>query len=529
MSAPRAVLALSARLLRRGALILAVSGGAYVALEVVSYERSYPDAASRARLATFQDNPAVRMLQGLARDVDTTGGFVAWDGGWFLETVVAIWALLAVARLTRGDEETDRSALVLMAPLRARRVLALQVSVVVAATVLFSATCSAVLIGYGVPVGGALLFGLGLAGFSATIAGVAAVTAQLFDVRRRAVGVAAGLLALAYLLRMVGNSTQRFAWLRWLSPYGWMDNLTPYGEPRWAALGCLLVAPVVLLGGSALLRDHRDTGGATLPSADSRPAHNRLLGSPVTFAWRLTRGVLLAWAVGLVAYAAMIGSLLPTMTDYLLDDPTLRKSLETYGIDVGDITKGMVSFMATMFGLAFALYACWRIGAARAEEDSGRADLMLVRPLTRRRWLGGHLVLTTASVLLLAVLTGLAMWAGGAAAGSELTARQSLLATLNTVPVALLFTALAVLLLGTRPRLTVVLGASAAGVGYLLPVLGSALGLPVWVRDLSPFQHLAMVPVHPWALTSGLVLLGLSAALTVLGVLAFDRRDLTGA
>jgi putative exporter of polyketide antibiotics len=38
-----------------------------------------------------------------------------------------------------------------------------------------------------------------------------------------------------------------------------------------------------------------------------------------------------------------------------------------------------------------------------------------------------------------------------------------------------------------------------------------------------------MVPVHPWAPTSGLVLLGLSAALTVLGVLAFDRRDLTGA
>jgi ABC-2 type transport system permease protein len=75
----------------------------------------------------------------------------------------------------------------------------------------------------------------------------------------------------------------------------------------------------------------------------------------------------------------------------------------------------------------------------------------------------------------------------------------------------------------------VAVSASAAGVAYLLPVLGSALSLPMWVRDVSPFQHLAAVPVHPYALTGGVVMSVLAAVVAVAGVRAFARRDLVGA
>ena len=524
-----AVVALSARLVRRGGLILAAVGAAYVAVEVLSYRQSYPTAASRAHLATFQDNPSVRMIQGLARDVGTTGGFVAWDGGWFLETLAAIWVLLAILRLTRGDEETDRAALVLMTPLPATRVLALQLLTVAAAGLVFSAACGVALLGFGVPVGGAALFSLGLAGFLGTATCFGAFAAQLLDVRRRAVGVASGLVAASFLVRMVGNSDDALSWLRWLSPYGWMDNLRAFGSTSWTALGLLLVVPFALASVCLSLRAHRDTGGAVLARSDDREPRERLLGSPVAFAFRSSRGVLLAWGLGLAAYAAMIGSMLPTMVDYLVKDPDLRASLKAYGIDVEDITTGMVGFMSVMFGLAFALFACWRLGAARSEEDSGRADLLLVRPLTRRSWLGGHVALATGSVLLLATTTGLSMWAGGALAGASLSLGQAVGATWNTVPVALLLMAVAVLLLGTRPRITVVGSASLAAVCYLLPVVGKALGLPVWVRDVSPFQHLAVVPVRPYALTSGVVMLLVAAAVGALGVVAFSRRDLTSA
>lgn len=525
----RAVVALASRLVRRGAVILAAVTAAYVAVEVISYEQSYPTAASRARLASFQDNPGVRLLQGVAHDVDTTGGFVAWDGGWFLQTMAGVWVLLALLRLTRADEDCDRSALVLMAPVRAERVLTLQVLTLVGAGALNAFTCFLALVLLGVTPGGAVLFALGLSGFTATIATIAALSAQLFNVRRRAVAAASGALAATYFVRMAGSGADSRSWLLWLSPYGWMDNLRPYGHPSWTALALLLVVPMALVWLAASLRGRRDVGAGVLPSSDSRAPRTWALGSSAAFAWRGSRGALLAWSVGLAAYAALIGSLLPSLADYLLDDPDLRKALTAYGIEVADITKGMVGFMSVMFGLAFALFACWRIGAARNEEDSGRADLLLVRPVTRTTWLGGYVRLAAVSVPFLATTTGLSLWAGGRAAGADLSVGAALSATWNTVPVSLLLAGLAVLVLGTRPRFTVTFSVSAAVLAYLLPTVGRALGLPVWVRDLSPFQHLAVVPVAPYAWTSGLLMLAGAAALVATGVLRFSRRDVTPA
>ena len=529
MSPARGVLALTTRLVRRGALILAAAGGAYVALEVVSYEQSYPDAASRARLAAFQDNPAVRMMQGIAHEVDTVGGFVAWDGGWFLQVVAAIWAILAVLKLTRGEEDDDRSAFLLTGPVTAARLLVLQVLTVVAGGVLYAAGCVVALAAFGVPPARASLFGLGLLGFVAVAAALGALAAQLLDVRRRAVGIAMGALASCYLLRMAGNSADALGWLRWLTPFGWMDNLRAYGSPSLPALGLLLGAPVLLVAVAARLRARRDAGGAVVTTRDTRAAHVRWLGSPVLFAWRSSRGNLIAWAVGLGAYALLVGSLLPTMSDYLVDEPSFRKVMEQLGIEASDIQRGLVSFMSVMFGLAFALYACWRIGAARGEEESGRAELLLARAVDRRSWLGGHVLLCLGSVVLLALTTGLATWAGGAMVGAEVGVLEALRAALNPVPVALLFVAIPVLVLGLRPRLTVALSASLAGVAYLVPVLGSALDLPSWATAISPFQHLATVPVEPYALTSGVVMTALAVAGTAAGLLLFERRDLAGA
>ena len=529
LGAHRAVVALSSRLVRRGALLLAAFGAAYVALEVISYEQTYPTAESRARLADFQDNPAVRMLQGLARDVDTTGGFVAWDGGWFLQTVAAVWVLLAVLRLTRADEESDRASLLLVAPLPARRVLVLQLLVAVAAGALYSVACVVVLVAWGVPPARAALFGVGLACFVATVAGLAGVAAQLVDVRRRAVGVASVLLAGCYLLRMVGNSTDEWAWLRWSTPYGWVDELQPYGDTSWTALGLLLLTPVALLTVACSLRGARDTGGAVLTSGARRTARTRLLGSSLAFTWRCGRGALLAWGAGLAAYAALIGSLLPTLVDHLVDDPELSKTLAGYGIDVTDVSDGMVGFMSSLFGLAFALYACWRLGAARAEEESARLDHLLARPLSRTRWVGGHVLVTGAGVLVLATTTGTSMWAGGRLAGAELGLGAAVGATWSTVPVALLLAAFALLLFATVPRVTVLGSASVSAVAYLVPALGKGVGLPVWARDLSPFQHLAVVPAEPYAVTPGLLMLGLAASVTAVGFVGLRRRDVTGA
>jgi hypothetical protein len=131
--------------------------------------------------------------------------------------------------------------------------------------------------------------------------------------------------------------------------------------------------------------------------------------------------------------------------------------------------------MSVTLGVGFALYAAWRIGAVRSEEESGRADNLLTRPLTRSRWLLGHASLTVVGAALLTVLTGLAMWAGAAmTGGNQLTVAASLRAVLNTGSVVVLITGLALLTFGLLPRLTLAVPAAVTVAGYVLTLLGPA-------------------------------------------------------
>lgn len=520
---------LSGRLVRRGALLAALATSGYLVIEVVSYQTTYPDAESRATVASFQDSPAVRMLQGIPHAVDTTGGFVAWDAGWMLGLGLAVWMLLATTRLLRGEEDAGRTELVLAAPVRATRAVTAQLLVLAAAVGLAGAAVTATMVAAGTGILSSTLFGLGMGGLAGTMAGVAAVAAQVLPVRRRAVAASAVALGLLFGLRMVANSADSRGWLRWLTPFGWLDELRPYGGDRWLALLPLLAAPVALAATAVALRNRRDTGGALLVESDRHRGHGRLLGSPLAFAWRSGQGVLLGWLVAVAAYGLVFGSLLSTVADFVARDEGYREVLEALGLDLARLTESLVGYLGGMMALVFALYACWRIGSARTEEASGRADNLLTRPVRRWRWLGGHAALALVGVVLLAAATGVGMWLGAVLTGAPVGLADALGSMLATTPAVTVFGGLAVLTLGLAPRVTVVVPVAATVVAYLGEMLGTALDWPAWALDLSPFHHLAAVPAEPFAPLAATVLAAVGAAATLLGLAAFQRRDLAGA
>jgi ABC-2 type transport system permease protein len=57
-------------------------------------------------------------------------------------------------------------------------------------------------------------------------------------------------------------------------------------------------------------------------------------------------------------------------------------------------------------------------------------------------------------------------------------------------------------------------------------LFGEVLRIPDWIQALSPFEHLALVPVEEFRGAPVLALLVLAAALSVAGQVAFARRDL---
>ena len=522
-----AVARLYARLTwRTTAIIVAVLAG-YVALEVASYHTAYPDGVSPLQFQIFEDNPAVRMMNGVPQALDTAGGFTVWDGGWMMQIIVAVWAVLTTSRLLRGEEDLDRTDLVLATPVRAPAVTAVVVALLTVESALVGAGVALSMGLTGQEWAGAVLFGVGVAAVGATFVAATAVISQLVEVRRRVAGLGAGLIGLAYVLRMLGNSADSRAGVRWTTPLGWLDQAGPFGADDPLALVPMLLVPVLLALLAVRLRVMRDTGGALLAPESAGRSRLGLLSSPVAFAWRSTWATLVAWTVGLAAVGAIMGALVSTMIDWIAEDEGYQQILASVGLEAALTLEGFVAVMALVFGLAVALHAVWRIGAARAEEEASRLEAILARPVGRLRWLGGHLLLTVLGAAFLTLVVGAAIWAGARAAGSdELALADALRASLNTLPVVALLAGLAVGLFGLAPRLTTAIPLAVAVGGFVLYLLGPALEWPGWVLDLSSFTHLAMVPAQPWAWTAAVVMSSIGVALAVAGALGFRRRDI---
>lgn len=522
-----AVARLPLRLVRRGAVLLWLAAAAFTAVEVVSYRQTYPDAASREQLARFSDDPAVRVLQGVPRAVDTVGGFVAWDAGWFLALLVAIWGVLVTTRLLRADEDSERVELVLARPISAVRLLLTQLAVVLGAVLAYGATVTLVLVLMGVAASGAALLGGGLAGVGACAVAVAAAASQLLEPRRRALGAAAGAVALAFLVRMVGSSTAEREWLLLLTPFGWFDRLQPFATDRWSGLLPLVVLPVLLVALAATQRVRRDTGEGRLGGSDRRPPRLRLLGSPAAFGWRSGEGVLAAWVVGVGLFGLVTGSLVSSVVDLFEQDEQYGQVLRELGIDPSSPIEAFLGLMAVTLALAFALHVAWRVGALRAEEAAGRLEHLLVRPVGRARWLATSAALALLATTLVVVSAGAGVWVGAALSDTAVSAAQAFRPVLWTLPVVVLFGGIAVLMFGIVPRMTVALPVGLAVLAYLLDLVGPVLDLPQVVRDLSPFAWLPRPGEEPSA-TAALVLVLVGLAAAAVGTTGFVRRDLTG-
>ncbi len=524
---PGAVARLCVRLVRRGGGLLVLALAVYCVLEVQVFEATYPDQASRDVVVRLGQDPAIRILQGVPAGT-SIGAFVVWDAGWILQLIVGVWAVVATSRLVRGDEDAGRTELLLAGRVRARSALGAQLGVLF---LVCGAVGLAVLVGLAAPgtaIRGAALFGAQVAGFGATMVAATAVVAQLVGSRGRVVGIAASGLGAAVLVRMIANSADSRSWVAWLTPLGWNDRLAPYGADNAEVLLVPLAATGVLVAVAAVLRGGRDAGASVVTRHGVARSRDVWLSSPLAFAWRSSIGVLLGWVAGLAAFGAAIGALLPSIVAFVEGDPGYAQVLAALGLDVASLELGYVAMMGGIVGVIIALYAVWRLGAARAEEDSQRLEHLLVRPVPRWRWLGGHVLLAAACAALLAGVTASAMWVGARGAGADLALADALAAMLNGLPAAAIFLGLAVALLGVAPRLVVPVGASTAMAAYVLQAVGPALDWPPVVVAISPFHHLALVPVDPFATTSSLVMVGIGAALAVVGVAAFQRRDLVG-
>ena len=490
--------------------------------QAISVEGLYATQAEFDRAAVaMESNPALIAMAGPARALNTVGGQVTWQATAFGAVVAGLMSMFLVGRHTRAEEESGRDELVRASAVARRAPVTATVLELVVANVLLGAGVALSLVSVPLAVADSVALGVGVALCGLAFGGVALTAAQLTSTTRATYGLTGAVMAAAYALRAVGDIANET--VSWLTPIGWYQRMYAFSGLRWwPALLLLAVAVGTVLAAYAVL-DRRDIGSGVLAARPGPERAAPLLGTPFGLAWRLQRGSVIGWALGLALTGLAYGSIGDSAGELIGDNEATQQML-TAG--AGDLVAGFQAVSMVMLALLASAFAISSALRPRGEELSGRLEPVLATAASRSRWLLAHVAVTVlGSALVLGAAgvgmgLGYALVTGDGAAGVRITWQ-----TLTWVPAVLVLSGVTRLLHGIRPRLAT-LGWLGLGYAVVVLVLAEVLRFPDWLRDLSPFEHLALVPAadfDPVAFTAVL------AAATLLGLggwLAFTRRDI---
>lgn len=486
----------------------------------------YPTLESRVQAAnTINGNPAMLALYGRIFDPTSLGAVSLLKLGALGAALVALVAVFTVVRHTRAEEESGRLELIgatvvgRFAALTAALVLSVGLAVVLAVLTALS------LVGAGLPASGAFAFGLAWAGAGIAFAAVGALTAQVTESARVANGLAAAVLAAAYVLRAAGDASgsDTSTWLSWLSPIGWAQQVRPFAGDRWWVLLHLVVFAALVAAAAYALNAQRDHGAGLLAQRPGRATAAAGLRSPLALAFRLHRGGLVGWLVGVALGGLLMGSIASDVGD-LADSPQARDMIMKLGGERG-LTDAFLSAEMSILGFVVAAYGISAAMRLRSEETALRVEPILATRTSRTRWAASHIAVSVVgSTLLLFAVGLLAGLSHGAVTGDLGEVGRVLAAALVQLPAVWVLTGITVAVFGLAPGL-IMAGWGALVLFLLLGQLGPIFELPEWAMDLSPFTHTPKLPGGEVAATPLVALTLIAAALVAAGLVGFRRRD----
>ena len=490
----------------------------------------YPDAATRQlRAALIGSSPAAVSFSGPGFGLDdyTFGAMMTNEMLGFVAILVALMSVFLVVRHGRGDEEAGRTELVRAGIVGRRAPMAAAFCVAAGASLAVGLLTAAGLAFSGVPsltAKGSLVYGAALSSVGLVFAGIGLLTSQVAEHARTASGLAGLTIGIAYLLRALGDIGENP--LRWLSPIGWAQQTGAYVLDRTWPLGLAVTVTVVLVLLAVLLNDRRDHGAGTVHPRPGPAAGAASLGTPLGLALRLQRTTVLAWALSLVAFAAIYGTLMSEVEKFASENPVIQELLAARGTSLLAAFLAMIVSLFTMFASIYAIQAVLRI---HTEEASGRAEVVLATKVSRTGWAIPHIVIACIAGALISLLAATALGGSGAAALARPDVLGDALAgAAANLPALLVTVGAAVLFMGWWPRLAV-LSWLVIGWAIFASMLGGLLQLPQWAINLSPFAHVSAVPAEPVAWTPTLTMTALGIALIVAGLVGLRHRDLDAA
>ncbi|WP_415947356.1 ABC transporter permease [Streptomyces sp. KLOTTS4A1] len=493
-----------------------------------SFSTLYKTQADIDALKDSMNSPAALSMTGPAHYLTdfNYGSMLSQQMISTMAVMVGLMSVLLITRHTRNEEETGRAELLRSTVVgrHAHLASALTVAVIVnlALGLLIAVTLPALGVD-GIDTAGSFLYGLTHTAIGVFFAAVAAVTVQFTAHTRGASGMALTVIGSAFALRAAGDAGGNDV-LSWLSPIGWVQRTYPYVDNLWWPLLLTFAAAGALAWTGFRLSTRRDVG-AGLRAARLGPATaSDRLTTPLGFALRLHRGLLIGFLCGMLLFGAMYGSLLGDAEGMLGNVEEIKEALDRIG--GASLAESFASMVLVILAIVSSVFVVMAALKPRAEENAGRAEPLLATGLSRTRWVGSHLVSALSGGTLVLLMAGLGLGlAGAGSTGDGAMALDLTGAALAYAPAMWVTAGVGVLLFGWFPRATSavwIVPVYAFVVGYL----GQILQFPAWLNNLSPFGHVPRMPAADMDWLPLITLTAVAAALMWAGLAGFRRRDL---
>lgn len=518
----------------RGALLWAVVFGGYFASKSLGLASIYPTAAERLKIAhSYGTNIGIEFIIGSAKHVTSTAASIgAWNTLGIMVITGSIWGLLLSTKYFRGEEDAGRSEIVLAGETTPRQAAANVFGGLAASLSVFYIVVSLLFIAVGksskvdYSVSSALFFGLAALSSVVIFVMVGALASQLMPTRGKAASLSAEVFGVFFIMRAIADITSA-KWLLNFTPLGWIEKLQPLSgnQPIWLLP---IVILILILGALTIFFvGRRDIGEGIFVDRDSSKPRTRLLNSPLGAAFRLTRINSISWLVGIFATSVLYGLLTKSAAQEF--DQSSKAAHVLGRLAHQSQQTGATVFLGVIFLLMMTVimgYAASAIASIRNDEANNYLDNFLVQPVSRIKWLNGRLLLDSSVVILAGLLTLFGTWLGAASQHTGVSFHSLLLASINALVPAVFTIGAAIFVFGVYPRITSLIAYAVLGWSFLLVMLSSGLHINHWILDTSVLNHIALAPATSPRWTTDLIIIVLSLALYLFGLIAFNKRDL---
>ena len=494
---------------------------------VYIYPSLFEDQVNMRDMLDLMTSPAMLALMGPAYNTESLTVMMLYSGeiSIFVMISLAVMNIFFVVRHTRNDEELGRLEMINSLPVgrvttaTATFILAVLVNLLIA---LPSVLAIVIIQVVGTTLMGAIAYALAIFSVGLFFAAVALLTAQLFSTARGASGGALMVLGLAYTIRAYGDMTGSL--LSATPPIGLgLQSFAFLSDRLWPSL--VNLALTLLIAGLALLVcARRDLGQGVLPARQGRAQASAALLSSLGLTWRLTRNLVMVWSLVLFLTAALYGSVISSITDFVGTNP-LYLQVVAGGIDAAStLTDGYTALLFLIMTLLSVVPVINITNHVLSEEKHGRLESMLSRSVDRRRLLLDSILIAFLVSVCAQLICAFGMYV--AAAPSGLVDLQTLLmASLVYLPAIWVFIGIGVMLTGLAPRLSFLIWVY-YGYAFVIVYIGRMFALPKWLPHTVPFGNVPQIPVDDFALLPLVVLSVIAVALCAIGLWGFKQRDI---